>query len=92
MSLDTLLDEAKRGCGATTDAELAKCLRVSRQAVFQWRDGNAYPSWATCNRIAQVCHLDLAHVLALVSAARLGESTGGSGVGHHPRQIRIAGL
>lgn len=68
MSLDDLLTRACPG----SDSELARKLKVTRQAVSSWRRGETYPNWAHCARMASVSGMTLATVLETVSAARSG--------------------
>jgi DNA-binding XRE family transcriptional regulator len=43
-ALNNLLDKYKEKCQLKTDSAIASSLGISRQSVFQWRKGMAWPS------------------------------------------------
>jgi len=75
VDIATLLDQAKAACMARNDAQLAKCLGVTRAALSNWRTGQRFPDWNACRALADKSGLPVAEVLAIVSAARSGESS-----------------
>jgi hypothetical protein len=69
-AINNMLDTAMKSCAASNDAGLARCFKVTRGAVNNWRKGRAFPDEVTCGRIAQMTGLHLAHVLGVVGEAR----------------------
>lgn len=70
MNVNSLLDKAKISCSASTDAELAKALGVSKQALSGWRNGVRMPDTVTCATLAGLTGEPLAKVLGIVGEAR----------------------
>lgn len=81
MDIAKLLDHARIACKVESDAALARCLGVTRAALSNWRTGQRFPDWTACASIANKTGLPLATVLAVVSAARSGDSGSQGGAG-----------
>lgn len=70
MQIGELLDAAKVAAGATSDSDLSRKLKVSRQAVSSWRNGVSLPDAVTCATLAGLTGLPLAKVIGIVGEAR----------------------
>lgn len=65
-----LLDKAKETLKASSDAELARHLGVTRASVSNWRTGRNLPDVVQCATIAGLTGEPLARVLGIVGEAR----------------------
>lgn len=65
-----LLDKAVKACSPATARALSEYLGVTESAVSNWRRGKAHPDAVSCERIARLLDLPLAHVLGVVGEAR----------------------
>lgn len=70
MDVNSLLDACKLKAGATSDNQLATRLKVTRQAVSNWRQGRNTPDAVTCDAIAKMSGIPLKNVLGIVGEAR----------------------
>lgn len=70
MDVNKLLDRCKEVCGARTDADLARRLGISKQALSSYRNGHRLPDPVQCATIAGLSGLPLAQVLGIVGEAR----------------------
>lgn len=70
MDINLLLDKAKKTCSISTDADLAKSLGVSKQALSGYRQGARLPDPVTCAALAGLTGEPLARVLGIVGEAR----------------------
>jgi transcriptional regulator with XRE-family HTH domain len=70
MDLKGLIQAAKEACHARSEAELARCLGVTRGALNNWKTGQRFPDWDACARLAKATGLDLATVLQIVAQER----------------------
>lgn len=70
MDVNKLLDKAKVVRSISTDAELAKALGVSKQALSGWRNGARLPDPVACAALAGLTGEPLARVLGIVGEAR----------------------
>ena len=70
MDINLLLDKAKKTCSISTDADLAKSLGVSKQALSGYRQGARLPDPVTCAALAGLTGEPLAKVLGIVGEAR----------------------
>ncbi|MCE7031352.1 helix-turn-helix domain-containing protein [Lysobacter sp. GX 14042] len=68
--LNELIDQAKIGAKASSDAAFAKALGVSRASVSNWRHGRNYPDTVQCARISELSGEPLQRVLGVVGEAR----------------------
>lgn len=65
-----LLDKAKMTLKASSDAELARHLGVTRASVSNWRTGRNLPDVVQCATLAGLTGEPLARVLGIVGEAR----------------------
>lgn len=65
-----LLDKAKITLKASSDAELARHLGVTRASVSNWRTGRNLPDVVQCATLAGLTGEPLARVLGIVGEAR----------------------
>lgn len=65
-----LLDKAKMTLKASSDAELARQLGVTRASVSNWRTGRNLPDVVQCATLAGLTGEPLARVLGIVGEAR----------------------
>lgn len=65
-----LLDKAKKALKASSDAELARKLGVTRASVSNWRTGRNTPDVIQCATLAGLTGEPLAKVLGVVGEAR----------------------
>lgn len=65
-----LLDKAKNTLKASSDAELARHLGVTRASVSNWRTGRNLPDVVQCATLAGLTGEPLARVLGIVGEAR----------------------
>lgn len=65
-----LLDKAKTTLKASSDAELARHLGVTRASVSNWRTGRNLPDVVQCATLAGLTGEPLARVLGIVGEAR----------------------
>lgn len=70
MDVNKLLDKAKFVRSISTDADLAKALGVSKQALSGWRNGARLPDPVACAALAGLTGEPLARVLGIVGEAR----------------------
>jgi len=70
MDVNKLLDKAKIVRSISTDADLAKALGVSKQALSGWRNGARLPDPVACAALAGLTGEPLARVLGIVGEAR----------------------
>lgn len=70
MDVNKLLDKAKIVRSISTDADLAKALGVSKQALSGWRNGARLPDAVACAALAGLSGEPLARVLGIVGEAR----------------------
>lgn len=65
-----LLDKAKKTLKASSDADLARHLGVTRASVSNWRTGRNLPDVVQCATLAGLTGEPLARVLGIVGEAR----------------------
>lgn len=70
MDINFLLDKAKEVRSLSTDAELAKAMGVSKQAMSGWRNGARLPDPVASATLAGLTGEPLAKVLGIVGEAR----------------------
>lgn len=65
-----LLDKYALACSTALDKDLAARLRVTKQAVSNWRKGNAHPDAESVARMCEATGEPIAHWLPLIEAER----------------------
>lgn len=65
-----LLDKYALACSTAMDKDLAAKLRVTKQAVSNWRKGNAHPDAESVARMCEATGEQIAHWLPLIEAER----------------------
>lgn len=65
-----LLDKYALACSVAMDKDLAARLRVTKQAVSNWRKGNAHPDAESVARMCETTGEQIAHWLPLIEAER----------------------
>jgi len=69
-ALNRLLDTIKQLRSLSSDAALARLLKVRPQALANWRTGSRLPDEVACARIADLAGVRVIEVLGLVGEAR----------------------
>ena len=65
-----LLDKYAESCSAALDKDLAARLRVTKQAVSNWRKGHSHPDAESVARMCEATGESVAHWLPLIEADR----------------------
>lgn len=65
-----LIDEARKALNASSDAEFARQLGVSRGTIANWKSGYSLPDTVMCATLAGLTGMPLARVLGIVGEAR----------------------
>lgn len=65
-----LLDKYAEACSTALDKDLAAKLRVTKQAVSNWRKGNSHPDAESVARMCETTREPVAHWLPLIEADR----------------------
>lgn len=72
LSTIELLDLARERQGGCSDYRLAKLLEVEQPTMSNYRTGRSFPKNPVAMRLAELCGLDPAEVLAWVNLERAG--------------------
>ncbi|WP_158543215.1 helix-turn-helix domain-containing protein [Dyella psychrodurans] len=67
---NNLLDKYAEICAVSFDKDIAAKLRVSKQAVSNWRKGHAHPDAESVERMCEATNESVAHWLPLIEADR----------------------
>lgn len=70
MDVNSLLDEARKVCRASSDKELAPHLGVKPSAVSNYRKGVSHPNPVVCATLAGLTGVPLVRVLGIIGEAR----------------------
>ena len=70
QTINEVLDKAAEKCRATNDSQLARTLKITPNAVNNYRRGVSAPNAVICEKLAEITGIPLARVLGIVGEAR----------------------
>lgn len=71
FDIGPVLDAAKIGVNAPSDYALSRVLNLTKNAIYNYRNGTSLPDPAVCQKLADAAGIDALVLVAQVQAARV---------------------